>query len=219
MDQEIQDKYDEAEAFLGEMIDAFQDEIKFKRKYSAFVAACDSVLEYIKNKYKNKINSSGEEFNTWFGSNSSPRWGAELTHLTRARGYNIHFGYIPTGATRCAGYSMDFRIVTEEQAAKEREARSNRGKGEEQKNEALKNENIPPSNSQIETIDRWLVDEYNYMKYRTYDSTFLIPIIRNQYPAKWSGFRSGNQADVMSLCMAYLVKIKDIMNTCQKKWP
>jgi len=213
MDQEIQDKYDEAEAFLGEMIDAFQDDIRFKRKYSAFMAASDSVLEYIKKKYKNRINSSGEEFNTWFDSNSSLRWEAELTHLTRARGYNIHSGYIPTGATRCTGCSYDVIIVTEEQAAEERAARSNLGNDEEQ------NESIPPRNSQIETIDRWLVDECNYMRYRNHDNTDLIPIIRSQYTSRYSGFSSGNRADVMSLSTAYLTKIRNIMNTCQQKWP
>ena len=218
MDQEIQDKYDEADAFLKEMIDEFQDDIQFKRKYSAFLAAADSTLDYIKNRYKGKINGSGEEFDKWF-NNSSPRWGPELTHLTRARGYNIHVGRIPIGATRSLGYGISARIVSEEQAANERESKSTISHEIEPKKEESEIGPNPPTNSTVETNERWLLDEQYYMKYKKHDNTGLIPIIRNQYPAKWIGFRSGNRADVMSLSVAYLMKIKYIMNTCQQKWP
>jgi hypothetical protein len=111
------------------------------------------------------------------------------------------------------------RIVSEEQAAKERASKSTIIQEIEPTKEKSEIGPNPPANSTVETNERWLLDEQCYMKYKKYDNTGLIPIIRNQYPAKWGGFRSGNRADVMSLSLAYLMKIKDIMNTCQQKWP
>ena len=182
------------------------------------MAAADSTLDYIKTRYTGRTNSNNEEFDKWFNS-PQIRWNEELTHLTRARGYIIHTAHIPVGATRCRGYGMDVILVTEEQSA---ELASNE--------EALEQEEpeielyIPSATPPIETIDRWLIDEHLYMKYtnnfgRTRDNRSLIPILRHKYSTSYAGHTGGNSVDIISICTAYMMKIGDIIEICQQKWP
>lgn len=201
-----------------EMIGALQDDIQFRRKHSAFLTAADSTLDYIQKRYQGAANSSGEQFDTWFSSQSA-REAPELIHLRRARGHNIHSGYIPMGATRSATVFIGARVVSEEQAREEQAAKSSCSDGEKPIDSDPGVEISQPATSPVETNDRWLLDEERYMVYRNRDNRNLIPIIRSRYPAIYYGSKSENRTDVLSLSMAYLTKIKNIMDDCQRKWP
>jgi len=219
MDQEILDRYDDIVANLMEMIDAFQDDIQFRRKYSNFVKSAASTLDYIKARYIGRVNSKGELFDDWFRNVKGIKkikGDVELTHLVRARGHDFHFAHIPTGATRGVSYSMGLTLVSEERAAKLAAEKAKdivaKPAQEEHKAENKKQE--------VKTFDRWLVNEDTYMRYttaygKTYDNRDYIPILRSRYPAKGST----NYADIIKLCTEQMHKIKFIMDECQIKWP
>ena len=105
---------------------------------------------------------------------------------------------------------MRARVVTKEQATEELAAKSTHdSEMEPRKEEPKPKPYIPPK-----TTDRWLVNEDIYMVYHKYDDRYRIPNLKSQYHIRY-----GNQIDIIKLCMVYLVKIKDIMDTCQKNWP